>query len=493
MTRWLLLAFALGACDQVLGLEEVDPVALKVTGTFRYRTVVNNSAFEPMQVEEILPVDAFELVALVGNSETPVDYRADGSFSFPIDTPGEPYRIRYTAGAVVTEWQHTAREIAIGLLTAGRHDARPLVPTNVNVSSYVPKTVGQPLHLSSTGIYTQTSTGMAGPTVSFDWRLASPAAGAFSGLLDASKNDRIYAYEQESATEGAPFAYSRIRALTASSITQAQGTSAMLSAPAVVAPNLCVRATHNGAAEKTRMEVTHPRNYLSGKDTGSWLVYSTPAPDWVGLSGGIYTGFSPYAGARELDITPILHDPYLGSTIVVSAQAGLTFLTQQPGTGASKELQNITRVYAKAERGTPAACTPAVAQVDATVGLPGAFKLDGENLNFDNEEIALDLSRPPTLSWQVLAEGPIDFTAVAVYEVLAINNATEVVPRWSALAVGTSAQIEPAVLEVDHTYILAVVPQVGRPNATTGDFMTLEFPLQNSTIWTYSFIVRAPN
>jgi hypothetical protein len=134
-----------------------------------------------------------------------------------------------------------------------------------------------------------------------------------------------------------------------------------------------------------------------------------------------------------------------------------------------------------------------VAQVDATVGLPGAFLLDGETLNFDNEEIELDLTRAPTLSWQVLAEGTIDFTSVALHELQSISNVTTVVRRWAATTVGTSARIEPSMLEVGHTYLFAVTAGRGRPHAPDGDYVTIAQPIENSTIWTFTFIVRGPS
>lgn len=489
MTRWLLLALALSGCDVVLGLEHVDPVAPKVRGTFRYRTVVNTALLEPMTVEEILPGEGLSLAAFLDDAtETPLEYREDGSFSFPIDHAGQLYKIRYTSGTSIQEWQHTAPELAIGVTTAGRRDARPVAQTSVTVSNYVPLAPTQPLQITSTGVYTQSSTAMVGPSVTFDWRLAAPASGSIAGMLDANKNDHIYAYELETATAGSSPPYSRIRGLSQAAISQAQGTAATLPQLAPVAQNLCMRVRSNGAAEKTRITNTHPRMYT--RETGNWLSYSAPAPDWVGLGGAIYSAICGFIGPRDLDIAPVMHDPYPGTTLIAATATSMNFLVQLPGTGTSAELGNATRVYKVAERGAPPACTPVVAQLDATIGLPGAFLLDGETLNFDNEEIPLDLARSPVLSWDVLAAGPIDFTSVVLYELQAINNVTTLVFRWSATTVGTSAQVEPSMLEVGHTYLFAAVPQLGRPNAATGDMMTVQFPVENATLYTYTFVVR---
>jgi hypothetical protein len=445
-----------------------------------------------MPIEEIVPVEDAQLRAILDTGvESPVDYRADGSFSFPVDYHGQPYRVLVTLGAVTSEWQHSGSTIAIGATTAGRYDVRPVAQTAVTLTNYVPVAATQPAIITSTGVFTQTSTAMFGPTVSFDWRLATPALGSLPGMLDASKHDRIYAYEQEGATDGNSPPYSRIRALSQDSITQAPASSTTLPQLAPVAANVCMRMTGNAGAEKTRLTVTHPRNYL--REAGSWFAYSVPAPDWVGLSGAIHSAVCGFDGPRDLDIAPVFHDPYRGTTLMANANTILYFLTQLPGTAASAELANITRVYRTAERGDPASCTSVVAQVDATVGLPGAFLLDGETLNFDNEEIELDLTRAPTLSWQVLAEGTIDFTSVALHELQSISNVTTVVRRWAATTVGTSARIEPSMLEVGHTYLFAVTAGRGRPHAPDGDYVTIAQPIENSTIWTFTFIVRGPS
>ena len=63
-------------------------------------------------------------------------------------------------------------------------------------------------------------------------------------------------------------------------------------------------------------------------------------------------------------------------------------------------------------------------------------------------------------------------------------------PRWSAVTTTTSAIIEPSELEVGHTYIVQVQAAIGRPNAASGDLMTIAPPFELSSIWTHTFVVR---
>src|SRR5690606_13365816 len=94
MFRWLCVALALGGCDTLFGLETIDPIAATVQGTYRHRMVRNDSSFQPVPLEEILEVGSISIEAILDDgTRSSVDYRADGSFSFPVAYEGQGYRL----------------------------------------------------------------------------------------------------------------------------------------------------------------------------------------------------------------------------------------------------------------------------------------------------------------------------------------------------------------------------------------------------------------
>ncbi len=486
MSRWPLIALALSGCDFVLGLEAVDDPPIAVTGTYRYRTVVNDSAFEPSPVEEILPVGSFGLEAILDDgTESPLQYRADGTFRFPIAFAGQGYRLRLLIDGVTGEWQHSAPTLVLGNMSAGHRNRRPVVQSTIQFN-YMPATVGRTATVATTGLYTISDTAMAGPVVSFDWRLASPTSAALLGMLEADEHDRAYAIEFEATTTGNSPAWSRYHAVASDSITLAPGMIATLPQPVAQPPNSCMHVLSNSADEAIRISNTHPRDYYETR--GDWIAFAMPAPSFVGTAGAHYPAICGYVTAKNLDITPSFYDPYPGTTLVAEAATISTFLVQLGG-AASTGISNVTRVYAVADRGNPASCNPATASLEAHIGIPGAFELDGISLDSDNVEIPAP-QQAPTLQWRILADGPVDYTSVSLQELRAINGKTILIPRWSAVTTTTSAIIEPSELEVGHTYIVQVQAAIGRPNAASGDLMTIAPPFELSSIWTHTFVVR---
>jgi len=136
-------------------------------------------------------------------------------------------------------------------------------------------------------------------------------------------------------------------------------------------------------------------------------------------------------------------------------------------------------------------CTNVAATMnDFDVAIAGRFLLDGIELVNDNQEVTLDPTRPPVLTWSYLAPGPVDTAGIFLSEVTAINNKTTILPRWSSAVYGQTAMIDPAQLETGKTYAIQVSTARGRAQAASGNFVPLTFPIYNSTIWTRTFVVR---
>src|SRR5262245_2946639 len=194
MPRVVALVVVLAGCDKLFGLDELtgSSDATQVTGHFHALYTINNAAFEPQVAEHVYPPGMLSFAVTLDDGTQPaVDYAPDGTFSFPIETPGQRYRLIVSGD----ELQSAAPQLSLATLHAGRLD--PALPTPAYVQFESPSQVGSQgaAWLSSTGIYTFTYTNQFGPTVMFDWRLAQPASRSTPGMLDASTHDRMYALD----------------------------------------------------------------------------------------------------------------------------------------------------------------------------------------------------------------------------------------------------------------------------------------------------------
>jgi hypothetical protein len=456
-----------------------------VNGTFRFRTVQNDGDHKPLPVEEVLPPGTFDLRAVLDDgTAVSVTYRDDGTFTFPITYPGQRYRVLASAGGVSVEWQHTVTNLALAIQTAGRRNRRPVTQTYVTFN-YPAQAVGvHPAHLASTGVYTMTYTGQYGaPALTFDWRLSGSVGGPL-GLLDASANDFLYALQFQTITD-TPEWY-KVVAVSQQAVSQAIGTNATLPQPAAVTDNTCFKLSTDGDAERMRLQSTHPRPYL--RSAGDWYAYSVPAPTHVGIQGHTYAATSQFMTARNVDITRSFHDPFPGTTLVLAAGVNQFFLMQL-GSASSVEVANSSRTFVVAARGD-ASCNVGTTRAESTGAIAGRFLFDGVELEDDNQPVTIDPDRPPLLTWSLLAPGDATNSVVNLFEIAAIDNKTTLIQRWAASTYGETAIIDPAQLEDGHTYSIQVTTGRGRVNAASGDFVTLELPIHQTSIWTRTFLVR---
>ena len=82
---------------------------------------------------------------------------------------------------------------------------------------------------------------------------------------------------------------------------------------------------------------------------------------------------------------------------------------------------------------------------------------------------------PPDVTWQPAAAGPVSIATLVLYEVTNNAGSTAVRPVRAVVTLGTSAILARGLLQLSHTYMLAVVNTMGLPNAATGDLATLEY------------------
>ena len=494
MGRFALLALALAGCDQVFGLSEVttppDAAPFNVSGRFHQMYLMNNSSFTPRVVERIYPVGTVAFDAILDDgTRAPVEYRADGSFSFPLAYEGQSYRLVYSVEGTRSEIQHSSLTLRIANLSAGRPDRLPVTSGTIGFTYPLSNGTNHPAHIATTGVYTYSNTGQYGPNVLFNWRLATIAPSGGTGMLDASKYDRAYAVHLvNDTTTIAGVTWTTVSAVSSAAITQSTGLSSTLPAPVAVGRNTCARFQALNVAEHARITAAVPRAYSASY--ANWLLWMTPAPDITGLAGAHYVGVSSSPTVRDYDIAPRFHDTYAGTTLIVQAFASANFSIALPG-AAPVALSNGTARYHKVAPGNPASCTSERAIMDARVGVVGAMTLGGTPLDTDGKQVVLDLTRDVPLTWSLGADGPVDISSVGVYELVVVNGTTTYVVRLALSVVGTSARIDPSYLVSGSKYIIVITSSLGRPYAAQGDVETLSLPWENSVTWSHYFEVKA--
>ena len=493
--RFAVLALAVAGCDQVFGIREVAtndaaPDPMRVTGRFHQLYAMNDTSFAPRVGERIYPVGSIAFDAILDDESHPaVDYQADGTFTFSLVHEGQAYRLVFTVDGVRGEIQHSATQLRLATLVAGRPDRLAVTATTVSLPYPLATATNLPAIIATTGVYTFSNTNMFGPTVTFDWRLSTPAQGGATGMLDASKYDRAYALEFVTDTTSIPnTSWSRIAAVSSASITQSQGFTAMLPQPAPVTRNTCARFSASNVAEYNRIANAAPRAF--SYTYGNWVLWMVPAPDVLGIPGAMYVGLCTFRPVRDVDVAPTFYDTFIGTTLIVQSFAAGYFDVTLPGATALV-IPNGTSRFHKVERGNPASCTSAKENIGSSVGIPSGFLLDGVALDTDGKQIALDLTHDVPLAWQLGADGPVDAFNVSLHELTIVNGATTNIARLGISVAGTTARIDPAFLVPGHRYIIAITAQLGRPNVAQGDFETLALPWENSVTWSHYFEVKA--
>ncbi len=488
MFRWLVVALTVAGCDRAFGLSGLDEPQ-PVTGKLVHRDVMNDDRFLPIVVERVIPRELLSFVVTLDDGTRPdVEYLDDGSFSFTRATSDQPYRLAFASEALRGETWTALRELTIGFITAGHYDRRPQQTARVEFAFPIAGAATSQAHIASTGIYTFASTAQYGPLVSFDWRLASPAPGGLTGMLDASEHDQLYALELEPITAFNSSAFSRIRAVSSASVSLTPNGVTTLPQPAAVIANSCAHVTAANSREHARLTAAAPRTYTAS--SSNWILYATPSPERLSLVGALYPAICGMAGTPDIDILPEFHDPYPGTTLLASTTIAASFEVQAAG-AKPMLLSNSSRVDALAMRGSPGDCTVPPTVLAATVGIPGNYVLGGTLLATDGQILALDRTSQVEIAWSLGESGPADIHVVSLQELVDIDGQTYNVGRWAASTVGqTFARIEPALLEPGHTYLIAVTASVGRPNLDTGDYLTFGLPAESATVWSSTFVVE---
>src|SRR5688572_30346219 len=108
---------ALAGCRQVFGLDSpdledrIDAPGPRVVGRYFARHLHNDADGDAVIDEYVFPTLQAE-ASLSDGRTTPITVQSDGSFSFPINTAGERYAVRFRAGtSAPIEYQEDAAEL----------------------------------------------------------------------------------------------------------------------------------------------------------------------------------------------------------------------------------------------------------------------------------------------------------------------------------------------------------------------------------------------
>jgi hypothetical protein len=480
----------LAGCDFAFGLQHLEDEH-RVTGRYYQSYVTNDENFAPLVRDRVYAPGAISIaVTLDDGTQPPVFYRPDGTLWFRLARPGQYYRIAFNADGRRSEYQSRAADIAIRSVLAGRPDRLPLFGANVQFP-YPPSTgSNRPAMIMSTGTYTQTATSQFGPTVMFDWRLAQIAPRAIVGMVEAGKHDLLYVVEPEIDTSIPALPSTAIKALSRNVASLTPNTTTVLAAPQPVQKNTCMRLAVPNGGIHDRLVAAVPRTYASSD--ANWYAFMAPAPETIGIAGALWVANAGYSPASDIDIAPVFHDPFAGTTLVAASTAVAGFHVQLPGTSSPVYFATFSSRYGVAERGTPFGCTQAKTTLASTVGIPGAITLDGIALDTDGKVVALDLTREVPITWELADAGEVHHFGVALHELANINNTTIATNRGAFLVAGqTAGLIDRSWLEPGHSYVVVVQASLGFASAAMGDWETLQLPLEDVGVTSYYFEVAA--
>lgn len=482
----------LAGCDVLFGLNELSdvsevPPSSRVHGTVWERYVTNGSDFTPLVVDHVYP-DLEIAATLEDGTEVSVTYNEDGSFELYRAHAEQLYRLSFTIDGAPIEYQLTNAEVVLPRIVAGRPMRRP---QGVSYFQFPYPTLVADLvaaYVATTGLYSMTYSGMYGPTVTFDWRTATPATGSRLGMLDANENDRAYVLEfRIDRTSFAPLAYQVIDAASSAVVTQATGRTHALPGPTAVARNGCARMIAQNATELERLDAVVDR--VHAYRGGDWHAFGVPAPSQAALSGAVHLAVAGQAPAIDSEIVATFHDPFPGWSLVVQAGALLGFDTQLPGTTTPVRLYDFVRRYRLTERG-PLDCSQPAVDMAATVAIPGSIQIAGISLDTDAQTVALP-DGDIEVTWSAAAEGTVHYTSVVIHELIAADAFTTNVSRRGVTTTGTRVLFDRSLFVSGSTYIIAVTNAIGRPAAAVeGDWSLIGEEIELASVWSRYFTVQ---
>jgi hypothetical protein len=455
-----------------------------VTGRLGQRYATNDAAFMPTVMDYVYPPASVVMaVRLDDGTTSAVSYSDDGTFSFPLATPGQTYALAITAGGdVLAELQHTAAHLELVELAVGRPDRRPVtLPTTIQFQ--YTNNPGMQAVVTSTGIWSRTPTGQNGAFFDYRWDMSTSLSNLGTiGLLDASQHDVVY-LTKELPQNGV----GTIAAWASTSFTQTDGVSHVIAGtltPTVV--DQCKHVVAPGADTEARLVGAVPDNYAT--TLWGWQILAVPSIDRLGPVGGLALATSGGTTTNNIDVMPMFANPYPGTQLIASMTVLRGRAVTAPGATSGMYVANAASVVTGFSGG--GTCANDTATLAFTIGVPAIPSIGGTLLDSDDQSLALDLTRPVPMTWSLAGSGPVDYYHVELDEVVVTGTSgTSRFPVRAIDTIATSATIDPSLFEHGHTYIVWVESVRAAPDAAAGILTGTVFPIELAQVWSHSFVV----
>ena len=492
--RAALLAVLLIApgCDRIFGLQrDGEPVDAAgdgagtdtVTGRWQLIYMTNNADGSPQVVSGPHP-DGMLSIRNTENEMVGVTIAPDGTFSFK-RAPGAPYRLTQVSaidGSVPVEVQLDAPRLDLVTTLAGRPDRVPV--TMPTLLKFNPAVLGGEHIIASTGLWTESTIGN-GDTL--DWSTAGTASGV-RGLLDAAKHDRIWYLNRNLFADGAATPYHAFDALASTEISIVDGAqhSVTIAPTTQTTRDRCARVVAKRSQALQRAIAAAQTNITLQID--DWILQAVPAID-VGPVGPITVAFHSEVTTTPTDVDVVVQyaNPFPGHEVLGSVGALAQRPLSHPAAVAPIPLPFGERTYVRAQP------CPATTTVEPFQGYPGTMSIDDVQIGAsDGATLLVQPNRRPTLSWTLLAAGPVDLTYVTVYRVEAPGGTTVLTPLKRYITTTRSASLDTDILGPGDYFVLRLDAVVGFPAAAQGDFSVTSYPFSNATQWSRMFLVASP-
>lgn len=424
-----------------------------------------------------LPVEAITLAD--GTSPT-VTSDAAGFLTFARGSADGGYRVELVDDAGGIEIQATAAALRFAVPEYGRLDrAVPAIDPIVNfVLAAAPP--GSSIQVVSTGVWTQTEFDPLTPKI--DWG----TTGAFTsppGMLQASANDRAYAIRRDPVADPAA-PHSAVAAACEVSPALEMASDGRYGTGCILAPvpaSACIRLEAPLASEDLRLHGALAAPDLYAQAGSLWAILAVPAPS-LSPRVGFELAVGAASPARDWSADIRAANPFPGHALRLSAASSRI----RPVSRADAQPVSLAAITYETE--TPAVECSTPSRIGGTTAIPGGFVLDGTALV---EDVSLALTGAPRvpLRWDHAASGDADYHVVFLHEVTtaAVGGVltTAVVPRRLYVTTTMSADIESALLEVGHAYVIGVLAVRGMPGAADGDLDTRDAGSEGGAL-TYS-------
>jgi hypothetical protein len=488
--RWaLLVCIALAGCDRVLGLSHINGDGgggdgsggqrTTVTGTYLLHHSTNGATGVPMPMETpYAPGDVVMQLVANDGSATPVDYQADGTFTFETTVP---YRLRIQNPFGEVEIQHDSPNLVLVDRLGGRYPITR-VTAMTPIKGMLPAVAGYVV-VSSTGIWTQS------PIVAVDSGLFTYDWGMFQmeptiGLLDAGKNDLLWVTGSH-FYPGTGENYLAVDSAGSYPVTQTSGVATQLTtpSPSPIARDLCTRVTAQHATAYSRMTAVDPEFTGGGVN---WTINAVPALSlspaadvWVATDG------QAAPNLFDIDYDVVYGNPYPGTALTAAmGYTAIRMISLDAAAPYTLPLSGTT--WATVSPTTAPTCAPAM--LTSTVGIPSRPVFDGVLLGGDGAAVELaGKTGTVALDMPIQAPGPVDRTDVTLFEVLVANNATTLHRIRTVVTTTSTARFDTSLFRPMHSYIFAITTHRGTPDARIGDFGNLKFPIEYVTTWSSMF------